>query len=162
MNENETPNQSVEAPASPAEPRQSHFALLLRLWASRKIAPVATGLSVPMLVILSLLWLSLWVAIDWWDALPDPQFLAAGVPLFAWYALAVLALAALMRWQSRPMPTYGATLTLALGLVPLPLLLAAIAAPNLSQNWLLGVTIAALIYSLFYLARGLRAFTGES
>jgi hypothetical protein len=51
---------------------------------------------------------------------------------------------------------------LALGLVPFPLLLAAIAAPYLSQNWLLGVTIAALIYSLLYLARGLRAFTGES
>jgi hypothetical protein len=160
MNENDTPAQSTDAPAQAQSPR-SYFALLLRLWALRKIAPIAIGHSTPILVILSILWLSLWVAIDWWDALPDPQFLAAGIPLFAWYALAVLALAALMRWRSHPTPAYGTVLTLALGLVPVPLL-AAIAAPYLSQNWLLGVTIVALIYSLFYLARGLRAFTGES
>jgi hypothetical protein len=128
----------------------------------RNIAPIPSRDSAPILVILSILWLSLWVAIDWWDALPDPQFLAAGIPLFAWYAVAVLALAALLRWRSHPTPTYGSVLTLAIGLVPLPLLLAAVVAPFLSQNWLLGVTIVSLIYLLFYLARGLRSFTGES
>jgi hypothetical protein len=162
MNENETQNQSVDAPAAPAEPTQSYLGLLLRLWTLRKIGPTPSGNSTPILVILSVSWLSLWVVIDWWYALPYPQFVAGGIPLFAWYALAVLALAALMRWRSHPTPPYGAVLTLVIGLVPLPLLLAAIAAPYLSQNRLLGVSIVALIYSLFYLARGLRACTGES
>jgi Peptidase C13 family len=104
----------------------------------------------------------LWVAIDWWEALPDPQFLLAGVPLFPWYALAILVLAALLRARSHPKPAFAAVLLLSLGLVPLPLLLAVFAVPLLSLVWQCVVAATALIYSFFYLVRGLRAFTGES
>ncbi len=76
--------------------------------------------------------------------------------------LAILALAALLHWRSRPMPPFGAALALSLGLVPIPLLLAAVAAPYLDQFWLPALLIVGAIYALLYFARGLRALTGES
>jgi len=161
MDDNEPLNESIAAARVAADPPQSWVASLLRLWALRGIGQVPSRHSTPILLGLSMLWLLLWVAIDWWDALPDPQFLIAGAPLLAWYALAILALAALLRRRSRPMPTFEAALTLSLGLVPVPLCLAALAAPYLSPLWLLGAIIAAAVYSLLYLARGLRALTGE-
>jgi hypothetical protein len=82
--------------------------------------------------------------------------------VLAWYVLAVLGLAALLRWRSKPTPPYGAVLALATGLVPVPMLLATIAADYLNSTWLLGLNIVAAVYSLLYLARGLRAFTGQS
>jgi len=154
-------NEPIAAAPVPARPPPSSVASLLRLWALRRIGPVSSRHSTPVLIGLSVLWLSLWLAIDWWDALPDPEFLLAGAPLLAWYALAILALAALLRWRSNPMPTFEAALVLSLGLVPVPLCLAAVAAPYLSPRLLLVAAIAAAVYSLIYLARGLRAFTGE-
>jgi hypothetical protein len=152
--------ESQNRPSIPAreEPQQSQN--LLQLWTLRREIPNFSP-SILLLTALSLLWLFLWVAIDWWQALPDPQFLVAGVALFPWYALAILALAALLRGQSNPKPAFAAALLLSLGLVPLPLLLAALAVPFLSLDWRIAA-IFALIYSVFYLARGLRAFTGES
>jgi hypothetical protein len=158
---NEPLNEPVAAAHVAAEPPQSIVASLLRLWTLRRIGPLSSRHSTPILIGLSMLWLLLWIGIDWWDALPDPQFLIAGAPLLAWYALAILSLAALLRWRSRPMPTIDAALMLSLGLVPVPLFLAAVAAPYLSPRWLLGAIIAVAAYSILYLARGLRAFTGE-
>jgi hypothetical protein len=140
----------------------SYLATLLRLWTLRKVAAVPAGQPAPILIGLGAVWLLLWAAVDWWDAQPDPQFLIDGVPLIAWYVLALLGLAALLRWRSKPMPPYGAALALATGLVPLPMLLATIATQYLNSSWLLGVCIIAAIYSLSYLARGLRGFTGRS
>ena len=142
-----------------AKPRFS-LTSLLRLWGLREVRPDSPPTS--LLLVWSLVWLLLWLAIDWLEALPDPQFLVAGVPLLAWYALAILGLAAFLRRQSHPQPAFEASLLLCLGLVPLPLLLAALAAPFLTPLGLCAAAIIVLIYSFFYLARGLRAFTGES
>jgi Peptidase C13 family len=165
MDDNEPLNELLNEPSAaariPAQPPQSFAASLLRLWTLRRTGAVSSRHATPILIGLSMMWLLLWVAIDWWDALPDPQFLIASAPLLAWYALAILALAALLRWRSRPMPTFEAALLLSLGLVPVPLCLAAVAASFLGPSWLLGAIIAAAVYSLLYLARGLRAFTGE-
>jgi hypothetical protein len=149
----------VPEPA-PAKPRRS-LTLLLRLWTLRRAIPNFAP-STFVLITLSLVWLLLWVAFDWWEALPEPQFLLAGVPLFPWYALAIVVLAALLRARSNPKPAFPAALLLSLGLVPLPLLLAVFAVPLLSLVWQCVVAVSVLIYSFFYLARGLRAFTGES
>jgi hypothetical protein len=135
--------------------------LLLRLWTLRRAIPNFDP-STFVLITLSLVWLLLWMAFDWWEALPEPQFLLAGVPLFPWYALAIVVLAALLRARSNPKPAFPAALLLSLGLVPLPLLLAVFAVPLLSLVWQCVVAVSVLIYSFFYLARGLRAFTGES
>jgi hypothetical protein len=165
MDDNELVNELLSEPIATArvaaEPPRSWIASLPRLWMLRGTGPVPSRHATPILIGLSVLWLLLWAAIDWWDALPDPQFLIAGAPLLAWYALAILSLAALLRRRSRPMPTMETTLILCLGLVPVPLCLAGAAAPYLNPPWLVGATIAAAVYSLLYLARGLRAFTGE-
>jgi hypothetical protein len=158
MDEFESQN-PIPEPA-PAKPRRT-LTFLLQLWTLRRAIP-NFGPSIFVLITLSLVWLLLWVAIDWWEALPDPQFLLAGVPLFPWYALAILVLAALLRARSHPKPAFAAVLLLSLGLVPLPLLLAVFAVPLLSLVWQCVVAATALIYSFFYLVRGLRAFTGES
>jgi hypothetical protein len=128
----------------------------------RKNGTIPARHATPILAGLCIAWLSLWIAIDWWDAQPDAAFFIANTPLLAWYALAVLALAALLHRRSRPMPTFAAALALSLGLVPVPLLLAAVAAPYLNQSWLLALIIVAVIYALLYFARGLRELTGES
>jgi hypothetical protein len=162
MDEFEFQNPVPEPAAAPAAAKPRHsLTLLLQLWTLRKAIP-NFGPSIFVLIALSLVWLLLWVAIDWWEALPDPQFLLAGVPLFPWYALAILILAALLRARSNPKPAFAAALLLSLGLVPLPLLLAVFAVPLLSLVWQCVVAVSVLIYSFFYLVRGLRAFTGES
>ena len=146
----------------PADAPRPYLASLLRLWTLRKVASPPSGRATPIVVCLGALWLSLWLVIDWWDAQPSPQFAVDDAPLLAWYVLAVLGLAALLRWRSKPAPPYGAVLVLVTGLVPLPLLLATIAADHLNLFWLLGLSCIAAGYSLLYLARGLRAFTGQS
>jgi hypothetical protein len=146
---------------APDSPR-SYLASLLRLWTLRRVALPPSGNAAPSVAGCGVLWLLLWLAIDWWDAQPAPQFLVDGAPLLAWYVLAVLGLAALLRWRSKPSPPYGSVLALATGLVPVPMLLATIAADYLNSTWLLCLSILAAVYSLLYLAFGLRAFTGRS
>src|SRR5580658_425639 len=155
----EPESQSRPPDPAPAKPRQ--FLMLLRLWCLRGARPVSSPASL-FLIALSFVWLLLWLAIDWWEAHPDPQFLLAGVPLFPWYALAILAMAALLRARSNPQPSFAAALMLSLGLVPLPLLLAVFAVPFLGVVGLCIAAVGVLIYSYFYLTGGLRAFTGES
>jgi hypothetical protein len=79
----------------------------------------------------------------------------------AWYALAILTLAELLRVISKPRPVFSAALVLALGLVPLPLLIALGLAPFLPPLPLLAVAAALLIYVFIFLARGLRSVTGQ-
>ena len=62
---NEPLNEPVAAAHVAAEPPQSIVASLLRLWTLRRIGPVSSRHSTPILIGLSMLWLLLWVAIDW-------------------------------------------------------------------------------------------------
>ncbi len=91
---------------------------------------------------------------------PDPQFLAGGIPLLPWYAIAILSLAALIRWRVRPAPGFGPVLTLAMGAVPVPLLFESVLATYLDSTWFWIAAVGAGVYILLYLARGLRALTG--
>jgi hypothetical protein len=105
-------------------------------------------------------WLSAWVAIDRWQSQPDPQFFPGGIPLLAWYLLAILGLAALLRWWARPAPAFGPALALAMGVVPVPLLFTSLVAAYLDPSWVLGGGLVVAVYTLLYLARGLHAVTG--
>jgi hypothetical protein len=127
-----------------------------------KRRPLSAARWAVVVIFLAVLWVSLWIAIDWWYAQPEPQFDLGGVPLFAWYALSILALAALLTRLSTPRPAFGPVLALCMGLVPVPLLLAAVAPAFLDRYWLLGATAAAVIGTTTYLARGLRPMTGKS
>ena len=107
------------------------------------------------------LWLAAWVAIDHRQSQPDPQFFAGGIPLLAWYALGILALAALLRRCAQPAPTFVPALALTMGAVPVPLLFAGLAAPDLDVGWFWSAGLAVGVYTLLFLARGLHAITGQ-
>jgi hypothetical protein len=144
----------------PVTPRRSSFAALLRLWALRDAAPAAEP-SARFLTAVAGAWLLLWLAIDWFAARPDPQFQAAGIPPLAWYGLAILALAALLRAVSRNRCSFAAAMLMSLAVAPLPAVVASIVAPLIGDVPLLAALLAVLTYTYLLLERALRGVTGE-
>jgi hypothetical protein len=147
-------------PTAGDTPQGSWFKMLLRLWCLRSADAEPRGNPVAAIVVFCVSCLSAWVAIDWWQRQPDPEFSIEGIPLLAWYVLAVLALAGLLRWRTRPRPAFGATLVVALGAVPVPLLLVGVIAFYLQQPWVWWAGVAALYLCVFFM-RGLHAVTGR-
>jgi hypothetical protein len=145
-----------------ADPQPSWPAALMRLWLLRPLEATPVASPTRAIWVMGALWLSVWVAIDRWQSQPDPQFFPSGMPLLAWYVLAILALASLLQWRSRPAPAFASVLTLTIGAVPLPLLFASVAAADLSPTEFLGGSVIVGIYTLLYLARGLHAMTGQT
>jgi Peptidase C13 family len=136
------------------------LSVLLRLCILRPVKLAPSGNATHATLIMGAMWLALWIAVDRWQSGPGPQFSPGGIPLLAWYALAVLGLAALMQWRANA-ATFGPVLALAMGAVPVPLLFLGVAAVDVDSRWFLGAALAAGIYVLLYLGRGLRAITGE-
>jgi hypothetical protein len=133
---------------------------LARLWLLRPVRSTPSGNPQRAVLIMGAAWLSAWIAIDRWQSQPDPQFFPSGIPLLAWYVLAILGLAAVLRWRAHPAPPFGPALALAMGAVPVPLLFTSVAAAFLDPSWLLGGGVVVVIYTLLYFARGLHAMTG--
>jgi len=144
------------------QPPRSYTSALIRLWLLRSVSGAPRGGAGIATLIMGAVWLSAWVALDHWESEPDPQFIPGGIPLFAWYALAILGLAAVLRRRSRPAPAFAPVLTLAMGAVPAPLLFCAIAAAYLTPSELTAAAIGVGAYTFLYLARALRAVSGES
>jgi Peptidase C13 family len=138
--------------------QRSSWANMLRLWG---LMNVHAAPSLRCSAMAALFWLAVWCGLDWFFAQPDPEFFLANTPLLAWYALAILALAGILRWRSTPTPSFAAAFALAVGAIPVPLLLAGVAAAYLTTRSLLGWSIVAAVYGLIYLARGLRSITGQ-
>jgi hypothetical protein len=150
----------MDTPTNADFPPQGWLAALARLWLLRPVRSMPSGNPLRAILIMGIAWLSAWVAIDHWQSNPDPQFFPSGIPLLAWYALAILGLAALLRWRSHPAPAFGPALALAMGAVPVPLLFASVVAAYLDPVWFLGGGLVVIVYTLLYLARGLHAMTG--
>jgi hypothetical protein len=150
----------IEAPINADYPPEGWRAALARLWLLRPLRSVPSGNPLHAALIMGTVWLSAWVAIDRWQSQPDPQFFPAGIPLLAWYLLAILGLAALLRWWARPAPAFGPALALAMGVVPVPLLFTSLVAAYLDPSWVLGGGLVVAVYTVLYLARGLHAVTG--
>src|ERR1700685_4435403 len=131
-----------EIPTHTADRPQGWFAVLARLWLLRPVTSAPSRASARAILIMAAAWLSLWVVVDRWQSQPDPQFIAGGIPMLAWYALAILGLAALLRWRAHPAPAYGPALTLAMGGVPVPMLLTSVAALYLDPSWFLAAAAA--------------------
>jgi hypothetical protein len=148
-------------PTAGNTPRSSWFRVLLRLWCLKSADAESCGNPLAAIIVLSFCCLAAWMAVDWWQRQPDPEFSIDGIPLLAWYVLAVLALAGLLRWRVRPRPAFGAMLILALGAVPVPLLLIGVVAFYLEQPWLWWAGVAALYLCVFFM-RGLHAVTGRA
>jgi hypothetical protein len=134
----------------------------MRLWCLRKIDAEPRGNPAAAIAVLSIAWLAAWVIIDRWQRQPNPEFSLDGIPVLAWYALAVLGLAGLLSWRATPRPAVGATLVLALGLMPVPLLLMSVGIYTLETERFWWVSAGAAAYGLIFLDRGLRALTGRS
>ncbi len=143
-------------------PPRGWLASLLRLWLLRPVSSAPRGDAIRATVIMGALWLAIWIAIDHWQSQPDPQFIAGGIPLLAWYALGILTLAMLLRRRSHPAPVLAATLALTMGAVPVPLLFTSLAASYLFPLWFWAASIAVAGYTLLFLARGLHAITGQT
>ena len=139
---------------------RSYVKSLLRFWSLRRID--STSLPLYPSVLLLVVWCIAWIIYDWWEARPSPKFFADGIPLFAWYGLAVVLLAALLRWRARPTPPASLVLCLVVGLIPVPMLLATVASTYLPPVWLWVAELLAAAYLLLYLARGMRSLTGHS
>src|SRR6266700_1749173 len=84
-------------PAAGNPPQGSWFVALLRLWCLKSADAKPCGNPFSAILVLSFSCLSAWVAVDWWQRQPDPEFSIDAIPLLAWYVLAVLALAGLLR-----------------------------------------------------------------
>jgi Peptidase C13 family len=150
----------IDASTNADYPPQGWLAALVRLWLLRPVRSMPTRGPLRAILIMGAAWLSAWVAIDRWQSQPDPQFFAGGIPLLAWYVLAILGLAAVLRWCARPAPPFGPALVLALGAVPIPLLFAGVIAVYVDPFWFLGAGLLVLVYLLLYFARGLHGMTG--
>jgi Peptidase C13 family len=132
----------------------------LRLWCLRSAAAEPRGSPLGAVIVLCVSCFSAWLAVDWWQRQPDPEFSFDGIPLLAWYVLAVVALAGLLRWGSRPRPAFAAMLVLALAAAPVPLLLVGVVAFYLQQPWFWWAGAAAVYLCVFFL-RGLHALSGR-
>jgi hypothetical protein len=150
----------IDTPTNAEYPRQGWLAALVQLWLLRPVRSTPSGHPQRAILIMGAVWLSAWIAIDRWQSQPDPQFFPSGIPLLAWYALAILGLAAVLRWRARPAPAFGPALALAMGAVPVPLLFAGVVASLVDPSWYPGAGLVVLVYTLLYFARGLHAMTG--
>jgi hypothetical protein len=132
----------------------------VRLWCLRKVDAAPRGSPLPAIVLLGALSLAAWIAIDWWQRQPQPEFYADGAALLAWYALGALAAAALLRWRSRPQPSWGAATVLVLAVTP-GLLLIAVFVAYAQTRWAWVSVCVGALYTLLFFSRGLRALTGR-
>jgi Peptidase C13 family len=160
MSENISAKQPGEDAAGAASQPRSWFVTLLRLWSLQKVSAAPRGDPVRATIIMCVVWLSAWIAIDWWERRPDPTFYVYGVPLLAWFALAVLALAGVLRWRSPSRPSIAVAIALATGLVPVPMLL--LVGTFLQPTWFWWAILVSGVYTFLYLTRGMRAVTGRS
>jgi hypothetical protein len=133
----------------------------LRLWLLRRpTAPLPPAAAWPT-VGLGLCSFALWIGIDWWQSQPAPEFSSAGIPLFAWHALGLIAIAALLRWQARPALPFASACALLMGLVPVILVIVSLGAMFLAPRLLLYTWLLAGSYALIFLLRGLHALTNR-
>ena len=150
------------APPLDEKPRLSWFGTLVRLWLLQPVAGGPRGSPFPTIILLSLSWLAAWIRIDKWQRQPAPEFTVEGIPLLAWYALGVVVLAGALTWKSRPRAAFPAMLVLALGVIPLPLLLVSVAPYFVPAPWIWWAGGAVIVYLCVFLLRGMRSLTGRS
>jgi hypothetical protein len=150
----------TETATNADHPPHGWLRTMMRLWLLRSVTWVPAGNPLRATLIMGVTWLAAWVAIDHWQSQPDPQFFADDIPLFAWYVLGILTLAALLQWRARASFKFGPMLALAMGAVPLPLLFTSVAAVYLNPDGFLAGALLVGLYTLLYLARGLHAITG--
>ncbi len=133
----------------------------LRLWILRRPSAPQPASGMWPSAALGLFSFALWIAIDWWQSQPAPALSSAGIPLFAWYALALVTIAALLRRLSRPTLAFDAACALLMGLVPVILVIVSAGAMFLEPRWLPYTGLLVGVYGLLFLLQGTHALTNR-
>jgi Peptidase C13 family len=139
-------------------PPSGYLAALLRLWTLRAVPPGRLKLWPSLLCLL--LWTVMWVGYDGWTLRPAPTLRFDAIPLFAWYALAVILFSAALAAWTRPKMPFASAFALSAALTPWPLawMVLAPALPSNGWYWCSGALLC--LYLLAFLLRGLKSLSG--
>jgi hypothetical protein len=130
---------------------------LLALRGVENVAALATERSVALLGVLSL---ALWAGIDRLRAGPDSSFNLFNIASLGLIVLMLLAFAFVMARGSRPPLLYRQSLFISTAALPVLIVVDAVIAHHLPDRWVRTFGGALAVYTLIYVWRALRAFTG--
>ena len=109
----------------------------------------------------SLLALGTWVAVDRWASGPDYRFFVYGISNLAWYLLGGFAIAWVLARTLVPRIEFArAAVVVALG-AWLAVLVWYVGNAIVGERWMLGLTVAAVLYGFVYLSQAARGLTGR-
>lgn len=103
--------------------------------------------------------LALWLAVDYWLALPEPSFFLEAVLAWTWYAALLLATVLWASQLARPRIGYERLLRLLLMLVPVLIVLVIAMLLWVPQDWQFVAALAIALYVSRYIAAALRSLT---
>ncbi|HKE93088.1 MAG TPA: hypothetical protein VKB34_02175, partial [Povalibacter sp.] len=106
--------------------------------------------------------LGLWLLLDWLSADESAQFYGYGLIVLGWYASVLIATALAWSRLAQPRVDFRSTLALALGFIPVAIVLTVLALSYLPDSLVLGALILVALYSTFYANAGLRSITSYS
>lgn len=154
------PATSETAPGDPGDRRHSSWIVtLLRLLTLRRTAGTPDEVGMGLLALLACLACGVWIGVDWLRSQPDPVLFPYGAPAAAWYALLVLAIAAVLARRSRPALQSSRVVAVVLAAVPVLIVARYLIDWHLSPPW---TTVALLLLSLYFIAYGARALRALS
>ena len=138
------------------------FATLLRLLTLRSAPDMPARASAGLIGLLVCIALGIWVGVDWLANLPDPEFYVYGVTEISWYALMLLAIAAVLARRSVPAVDLGRVLSIALAGTAVLIVALFLIDRYLSWPWTLVASLLLFFYFILYAARSLRAISGRA
>jgi hypothetical protein len=138
------------------------LACLFRLWTFRRVDDVAALASERLVLLLGLLSLGLWMIIDRLRAGPDSSFSVFALPELGVVVLMLLVFAFVMARPSRPPLPYRQALFIVVALLPVLLALNALIDEAVQPQWAWAANLLLIVYTLVYLTRALRTFSGVS
>jgi hypothetical protein len=142
-------------------PRSRWPATLLRLLTLRNAPDPPASASGGLLLLLACLAVGVWVGLNWFDNLPEPELYIYGAPDIAWYGLIALALAVLLAARSVPAVGFPRMLAVVLAAIPIFIVVRYLSGRYLSAPWTMVASLLLLLYCVAYGARSLRALSGR-
>jgi hypothetical protein len=163
----ETDRSSAGSLTPGAEPEQqagdkgwaATLACVFRLWTLRAVANLPVVASERSVALLGALSLTLWIGGGWLLAGPGSSFNVYGIPSFGAAVLMLLVLAFSLARRSRPPLPYRQSLFIIVALLPMLIVLDALAEYGLGR-WAFAADLVLVIYGAIYAWRALHTFSG--
>jgi hypothetical protein len=133
------------------------LARLSRLWTLRRVDNVGSLATERSVGILALISLALWTGLDRLCAGPGASFNAFGIPDLGLMILMLLVLAFVLARRSNPPLPYRQSLFIIAAALPVLIVL-----NYFADQWARTVAIALVLYTLVYMWRALRSFSGSA